>query len=194
MRLQERIQRDLKFVRGLRRTLKRVKSIATDSTNLACDDLEQAVDHYRDRPAVTFEGRTVTYSEFDQIANRYANWARGQGLRRGATVALFMPNRLEYPAIWYGLSKVGVAAALINNQLTGGALRHCLDISGAIHLLVDGETLPLVEQVRDQLARHMVIWTLSTAHGDLRDLTKSLKSCSQLRPDREGREGMTAKD
>ena len=38
---------------------------------------------------------------------------------RGATVALFMPNRLEYFAVWYGLSKVGVVTALINNQLAG---------------------------------------------------------------------------
>jgi fatty-acyl-CoA synthase len=194
MRLRERILRDLKFVRGLRRTLKRVKTIASDSANLACDDLEQAVDHHRDRRAVTFEGRTVTYGEFDQIANRYAHWARGQNLRRGQTVALFMPNRLEYPAIWYGLSKVGVAAALINNQLTGAALRHCLDISGATHVLVDGDTLPALQAVRPDLARTMIVWTLSSAVGDLRDLTKSLKSCSQLRPDRAQREGMTAKE
>jgi len=194
MRLRERIQRDLKFVRGLRRTLKRVKSIAPDSPNLACDDMEAAVDRFRDRRAVTFEGRTVTYAEFDQIANRYAHWARGQNLRRGQTVALFMPNRLEYPAIWYGLSKVGVAAALINNQLAGAALRHCLDISGASHVLVDGDTLPALEAVREDLARNMIVWTLSPAHGDLRDLTKSLKGCSQLRPDRAQREGMTAKE
>jgi fatty-acyl-CoA synthase len=194
MRLRERIQRDLKFVRGLRRTLKRIKSIASDSPNLSCDDLEQAVDHWRERTAVTFEGRSVTYGEFDQIANRYAHWARGQNLRRGSTVALFMPNRLEYPAIWYGLSKVGVAAALINNQLTGAALRHCLDVSGAVHVLVDAETLPMLQAVRGELARNMVVWTLSTAQGDLRDLGKALKSCSQLRPDRSQREGMTAKE
>jgi fatty-acyl-CoA synthase len=194
MRLQDRIKRDLKFVRGLRRTLKRVKTIASDSPNLACDDLEQAVDQYRDRPAITFEGKTISYAEFDAIANRYAHWARGQNLRKGSTVALFMPNRLEYAAIWYGLTKVGVAAALINNQLAGTALRHCLDISGAVHVLADGETLPLFEQVRADLARNMVVWTLEGAKGEQRDLSKSLKSCSQLRPDRSAREGMTAKD
>lgn len=194
MRLRDRIQRDLKFVRGLRRTLSRIKSIGSDSDNLACDDLEQAVDHWRERRAITFEGTAITYGEFDAIANRYAHWARDQNLRRGTVVALFMPNRLEYVAIWYGLSKVGVAAALINNQLAGAALRHCLDISGAVHVLVDGETLPLFEAVREELGRNMVVWTLSTARGDQRDLTKALKSCSQLRPDRSSRDDMTAKD
>ena len=45
-----------------------------------------------------------------------------------------MPNRLDYLPIWYGLSKVGVVTALINNQLTGAALAHCLNISGAAHV------------------------------------------------------------
>lgn len=119
-----------------------MKSIAPDSSNLICDDLEAAVDKWRDRPAITFEGKSVTYAELDAIANRYAHWAKGQGLTKGQTVALFMPNRLEYLAIWYGLTKVGVATALINNQLTGAALAHCLNISQALHCIVDPRPRP----------------------------------------------------
>ncbi|KAI6244366.1 AMP-dependent synthetase and ligase [Aphelenchoides fujianensis] len=195
MRLRQKIRREIKFLKGLTRTLKRVKSIAPDSDNLICDDLEAAVDKWRDRPAMTFEGRTVTYAELDGMANRYAHWAKGQGLTRGQTVALFMPNRLEYLAVWYGLSKVGVATALINNQLTGAALAHCLNISQAIHCIVDPETSPCFEDVKGQLERHMQQWVLGPVHGDQRDLVKALKSCSQLRPDRAtARSGITAKD
>ena len=117
MRLKARLRREWRFVRGLRRTLKRVKSIAPDSENLVCDDLQAAVAEWRDRTAMTFEGRSVTYGELDAIANRFAHWGKSQNLRRGQTVALFMPNRLEYFAIWYGLSKIGVVTALINSQL-----------------------------------------------------------------------------
>lgn len=195
MRLRQKIRREIKFLKGLSRTLKRVKSIAPDSNNLICDDLETAVDKWRDRQAITFEGRTVTYAELDAIANRYAHWAKGQGITRGQTVALFMPNRLEYMAIWYGLSKVGVATALINNQLTGAALAHCLNISQALHCIVDPETSPCFEAVKGQLQRHMHQWVLGPAQGEQRDLVKALKSCSQLRPDREtARDGIVAKD
>jgi len=195
MRLRQKIRREIKFLKGLTRTLKRVKSIAPDSPNLICDDLETAVDKWRDRPAMTFEGKTVTYAELDGMANRYAHWAKGQGLTRGQTVALFMPNRLEYFAVWYGLTKVGVATALINNQLTGAALAHCLNISQAIHCIVDPETSPCFEDVKGQLDRHMQQWVLGPVHGEQRDLVKALKSCSQLRPDRvTAREGITAKD
>lgn len=195
MRLRQKIRREVKFLKGLTRTLKRVNSIAPDSANLICDDIEAAVDKWRDRPAMTFEGKTVTYAELDGMANRYAHWAKGQGLTRGQTVALFMPNRLEYFAVWYGLTKVGVATALINNQLTGAALAHCLNISQALHCIVDPETSPCFEDVKGQLDRHMQQWVLGPVHGEQRDLVKALKSCSQLRPDRvTAREGLTAKD
>src|SRR5258708_3922592 len=133
-------QRGWRFLRGLNRTRKRVKSIAPDSGNLICDALQAAVDQWRDRTAMTFEGRTVSYAELDAIANRFAHWGKGLNLRRGQTVALFMPNRLEYFAVWYGLSKIGVVTALINNQLSGLALAHCLTISAARATILDAQT------------------------------------------------------
>jgi fatty-acyl-CoA synthase len=184
MRLKARLEREWRFLRGLKRTLKRVESIRADSQNLACDDLEAAVDKHRQRPALTFEGRTVTYGEMDALANRYAHWAKAQGITRGQTVALFTPNRLEYLPIWYGLSKVGVVCALINSQLTGTGLTHCLDISGALHCLVDGETAPALMTVRATLSRHIHIWNLAPPTEGQRDLANALKSCSTLRPDR----------
>ena len=195
MRLQAKLKREWRFLAGLMRTLKRVKSIKPDSDNLICDDLEAAIDTWRDSPAISFEGRTISYGEMDAIANRYAHWAKGQGITRGQTVALFMPNRLEYLPIWFGLSKVGVSTALINNQLTGAALAHCLNISQALHCIVDAETSPCFEQVKGQLSRHVQQWVQGPVHGDQRDLVNALKSCSQLRPDRQtARGGLTAQD
>jgi fatty-acyl-CoA synthase len=195
MRLQTRLKREWQFLKGLTRTLKRVKSIAPESANLICDDLEAAVDRWSASPAITFEGKTITYGELDAMANRYAHWAKGLGITRGQTVALFMPNRIEYLAIWYGLSKVGVATALINNQLTGPALAHCLNISHALHCIVDPETSPCFETVKPSLERHVQQWVLGPVHDDQRDLVKALKSCSHLRPDRvTARDGLTASD
>src|SRR3954447_23612762 len=50
MRFSARLQRDGRFMRGLNRTLKRVKSIARESDNLICDDLQEAVEQHRNRP------------------------------------------------------------------------------------------------------------------------------------------------
>ncbi|WP_372784396.1 long-chain-acyl-CoA synthetase [Phenylobacterium sp.] len=194
MPVKAKLQRDWAFTRGLNRTLKAVKSIAPDSENLICDDLQEAVERWRDRSAMTFEGRTLSYAELDAMANRFAHWGKGLNLRRGQTVALFMPNRLEYFAVWYGLSKIGVVTALINNQLAGLALAHCLNISGAAYVIVDAETSPVFEQAKPLLERQLSQWILGPAHGDQRDLVQALKSCSQLPPDKIVREDIRGRD
>jgi fatty-acyl-CoA synthase len=194
MRLKARLDREWRFLRGLNRTLARVKTIAPDSPNLICDDLQAAVDKWRTRPALTFEGTNLTYGELDALANRFAHWAKSQNIRRGQVVAVFLPNRLEYFPIWYGLSKVGVVSALINSQLSGAPLAHCLNIAGAAHCIVDAETSAAFETVRPQLEKAVQQWVLGRASGEQRDLSQALKSCSQLPPDRGVREGMTARD
>ena len=194
MPLKAKLQREWRFLRGLNRTLKAVKSIAPDSENLICDDLQAAVDRWRDRSAMTFEGRTLSYAELDAMANRFAHWGKGLNLRRGQTVALFMPNRLEYFAVWYGLSKIGVVTALINNQLSGLPLAHCLNISGASYVIVDAETAPMFEAAKPLLEKSFSQWVLGPAHGDQRDLVQALKSCSQLPPDKGVREDIRARD
>jgi fatty-acyl-CoA synthase len=194
MPLKANLQREWRFIHGLNRTLNRVKSIAPDSANLICDDIQDAVDQWRDRSAMTFEGRTLSYGELDAMANRFAHWGKSQNFRRGQTVALFMPNRLEYFAVWYGLSKIGVVTALINNQLSGLALAHCLNISQAACILVDGETSPTFEAARSLLEKPLPQWILGPAHGDQRDLVQALKSCSQLPPDKGVREEIRARE
>src|SRR6185437_5272941 len=109
------IKRDTTFLRRLLRILKRIRSVNPDSPNLVCDDFEKCADQWPTLEAIQCEGRSLTYKELDTLANRYAHWGRTRGLKAGDTVALFMPNRLEYLAIWLGLNKLGVITALINN-------------------------------------------------------------------------------
>jgi fatty-acyl-CoA synthase len=194
MGLQARVQREFKFIKALIRTLRRVGPVSGQSDHLVCDDLEAAVDSWRDRPAIIAEHQTLTYGEMDAVANRYAHWAVEHGIRRGHTVALMMGNCAEYLPIWYGLTKVGVATALINNNLAGEPLCHCLNISAALHVIADAAGAAGVEAVRPGLKRHMALWTLGEAHGGQRDLGQALKSCSALRPDRSAREGLLARE
>ena len=112
-----RLAREIKFVRGLFRTLWRVRKIAPDSPFLICDDFEEAVDKFADHTALVFENERLTYRDLDGIANRFAAWGDAQGLKPGDTVALLLPNRSEYVPAWMGLAKIGVATALI---LLGG--------------------------------------------------------------------------
>src|SRR5438046_624035 len=77
-----------RYLTGLAHTLLRVESISPHSRRLICDDLESAVDRWRDRTAFRFEGRGLTYGEMDALANQAAHWALAQGLKPGDTVAV----------------------------------------------------------------------------------------------------------
>ena len=50
-----------------------------------------------------------------------------------------MPNRPEYLAIWLGIAQIGGVVALLNTNLTGAALAHCIAIAAPAHIVVAGE-------------------------------------------------------
>jgi fatty-acyl-CoA synthase len=190
--------REVKFLRRLNRVLKRIKPVDGNSTTLVCDDFEQAVDKWPDHVAVVFEDRQVSYRELDAMANRFSHWVKGRGLKRGDTVALFMPNRVEYFAVWLGFAKAGVATALINNNLTGAALAHSLAVSGASHLIADYSTYEAAEVVRRDVPRALMMWVLGLRAedetSDRRGLDTAIRGASSVRPSKSSREGITAKD
>jgi len=158
MNLAARVAREIRFLDGLARTLWRVRKIDPDSEVLISDDFEEAVAKFSDHTALVFEGEHYTYRQLDALANRFAAWAKAQGLKHGDTVALLLPNRAEYVPAWIGMAKLGVATALINNNLTGAALAHCLSISNADHVITDAETIVATETIRAGLARPLTYW------------------------------------
>jgi fatty-acyl-CoA synthase len=100
---------------------------------------------------------TLTYRTLVERANRYARWALAQKLAKGETVCLMMPNRPEYLAIWLGITSVGGVVALINTQLLGPSLAHCIDIVAPRHVIVAGE---LIAQFRSaELKSRPKIWS-----------------------------------
>ena len=172
------LKRDLQFASGLFRTMGRVRGIHPSNPRRICDDLEAAAARWSDREALRFEGRSLSYGQMEALANRFARWALEGGLRPGDRVAIFLPNRIEYLPAWYGLSKVGVVGALINNQLTGKALAHCLSLSEALEVIVDAETSPALQDVLGDLERVPRLWSLDSPMPGEGDLTAVLEGLS----------------
>lgn len=192
------IRRDMRFAKGLGRLLKRIKPITMDSEVLVCDDWEEAVDKFPDNVAIEDDRRTLTYRDLDAMANRFGHWAQSRRLKRGDTVALVMQNRAEYIAAWMGFAKVGVGTALINTNLTGQALAHCLTISNASQVLTCEECWRRVEDARPYVGRNMMLWVLGLDEADEADerrgIDKPVRSGSSVRPAKSVRSGLTNRD
>jgi fatty-acyl-CoA synthase len=104
-------------------------------------------------PCVLFENDALSFEQFNRAANRRANLFKALGGKKGDTVALLMENRPEFLTTLAGLAKLGVATAAINTNLAGPALAHCLNLSGAVNLIVGAECLPRLLEVLPTLER-----------------------------------------
>jgi len=171
----ESIRREWALFDGLQRTLAAYKGIDPNLPINAADDFERSVDRYRDHVAFRFEGQSLTYRDFEARANRYAHWALGVGLKPGDCVALMMTNRPDYVACWAGLLKVGVSTALINTNLTGAPLAHCIAIVKAEHVIVSADLRAAIATA--QLDSMIAVWAGDTLDG-------MLAQSSDARPDR----------
>lgn len=133
------IGNEITFVRAAMRSLKKLKAIRENESHTFSDTIEELARTKPNNIAIYFEDRAITYRQFNEEANKYARWVQAQGMGRGDVIALMMENRPEYLIAWLGIIKVGATAALINTNLTGGPLAHCLNISNADHLILGAE-------------------------------------------------------
>jgi acyl-CoA synthetase (AMP-forming)/AMP-acid ligase II len=95
------------------------------------DVWERRVDASARQPFLLFQGHTWTYGDAEHLANRLAHWLRSEGVVPGCVVALMMGNCAQFVCVWLAVMKAGGATALINTQLRGRQLAHCLKVSGA---------------------------------------------------------------
>ena len=158
------LRREAKYVSGLLRMLKSVKTVDASSNHLLADELEMRVDAFGSNVAFIEDDRQWTYDETEDYANRVAGWCEESAIVKGDTVAIFARNRLEYVALWFGLTKRGVIPALINFQLSGNALAHCVNISDASHIIVDVDLIEGWKSARDYLNEELTEWA---AFGDV---------------------------
>ncbi|XP_064180883.1 long-chain fatty acid transport protein 1-like isoform X1 [Anguilla rostrata] len=150
----------------------------------------QTVALHPDKPALVYEatGESWSFSQLDQLSNAVAHWALGQGWAAGDVVALYLESRPLVVALWLGLAKVGVEAALINFNLRRDSLVHCLEDSRSRAIVFGAELADAVAEVSGSLPGSM----LRFCSGDLdldrlaslkaRPLDPLLSSASRLAP------------
>src|SRR5262249_14057550 len=126
MGLIERLSADLISARGALRTLRMTTHIARNPTRTFPRVVDELAARYGDAPALLSDRERFSYRDLAERSNRYARWALAQGLVKGDTICLMMPNRPEFLAFWLGVTRIGGVVALLNTNLTGPALAHCI--------------------------------------------------------------------
>jgi fatty-acyl-CoA synthase len=83
--------------------------------------------------------REISFSELDALGRRAAAWLRAQGIVPGDRVALWFPNRIEWLALLFGLSRVGACLVAVNTRFRASELEYLLERSGARMLVCQPE-------------------------------------------------------
>jgi fatty-acyl-CoA synthase len=119
-----------------------------------------------DAPALLSHDARLDYRALADRTNRYARWALAQNVAKGDVVALLMPNCPEYLAVWLGIGRVGGVVALLNTNLSGRALAHCINVVAPKHVIVATALAQAFAMAQPHLAGGAIIWAHGTgAHG-----------------------------
>jgi fatty-acyl-CoA synthase len=142
--------------------------------------IEEIAEDFGEKLSLLSAQECLTYRALSERANQYARWALDQGLAKGDTVCLLMPNRPEYMAIWLGLTSVGAVVSLINTNLRGPSLAHCIDIAVPKQIIVAVELDKEYRSAAALLASRPKTWSHGGGAFDRIDLAGAGFSAEQL--------------
>jgi len=81
-------------------------------------------------------GREITYREFARLVDRTAAWLAAEGVGPGDRVAVWLVNRIEWLALYFGLARVGAAMMTVNTRYRSHELAYILERSQASLLVL----------------------------------------------------------
>jgi len=103
---------------------------------------------YPDKTAIIFEGRSITWGELNRRASQIARALRNDGIGFGDTVSLMMDNRIEFIENMFGIMRTGASVSMINTNLQGPQLVHCLSTTKARALILGSEHSESVAEIK----------------------------------------------
>ncbi|WP_241386375.1 non-ribosomal peptide synthetase, partial [Rhodococcus sp. CH91] len=93
-----------------------------------------------DAPAVTFEGRTVSFAEFDDRVGRLARFLIGEGVGPERHVAVAMRRSIDMLVAIHAVVRAGGAYVPVDVDQPGERIRHILDTAAPVVVLADSDT------------------------------------------------------
>jgi len=125
------------------------------------DLLEESFHKFAARDAAECMGQRLSYGQVDEQSRALGAWLQGQGLAKGARVAIMMPNVLQYMVAIAAILRAGFIVVNANPLYTPRELAHQLKDSGAEAIIVlENFAATLAEVIAQTQVRHVVLASL----------------------------------
>ncbi len=127
--------------------------------------------------------REITWSVFDEKANRFANLLLKRGVKKNDKVAILLMNCLEWLPIYFGILKTGALAVPLNFRYSADEIQYCLDLSEADILVFGPEFIGRVEEIADEIGKHRLLFYVGDGcPGFAEDYTAQVANYSSQSP------------
>lgn len=145
--------------------------VNVDEFNSIVELLDESFLKFANEPHFTCMGKTYTYKEIDELSLKFASYLQNElKLKKGACIALMMPNILQYPIALFGALRAGLIVANVNPLYTQRELEHQLNDCEAEAIVIFENSCHILEQV---LHKTKVKHVITTGIGDLLAFPKS---------------------
>ncbi len=130
---------------------------------------EESFTKYADREACACMGKSLTYADLEKTSRALAAWLQNLGLKRGARVAIMMPNVLQYPIAIAAILRAGCTVVNVNPLYKPRELEFQLADAGAEAIIVLENFAGVLEQALPNLqVKHVVIASLGDMLGTVK--------------------------
>jgi len=128
--------------------------------------LEEAFKKFSARNAYACMGKFLTYGELDTMSRQVASWLQSKGIKKGARVAIMLPNVLQYPVVMAAILRAGYAVVNVNPLYTPRELEHQLKDSGAEAIFILENFATTLEHVIAKTdVKHVVLASMGDMLG-----------------------------
>ena len=97
--------------------------------------------------------RSITWSEFEKKANRFANLLLTRGCHKGDKVAVLLMNSIEWLPIYFGVLKAGAIVVPLNYRYVADEIKYCLEKADCSMLVFGPEFIGRIEEICDRLPK-----------------------------------------
>ncbi|HEU5444735.1 MAG TPA: AMP-binding protein, partial [Pseudolabrys sp.] len=130
---------------------------------------EESFRTYASREACACMGKSLTYADVEESSRALAAWLQNRGLKRGARVAIMMPNVLQYPVAIAAILRAGCTVVNVNPLYKPRELEFQLTDAGAEAIIVLENFASVLQQALPNLqVKHVVIASLGDMLGTVK--------------------------
>ena len=153
-----------------------IEKLSADLRAEKFSKLSQVIDNFCSEhaqlPAFTCIGRTLSYSEVNELSDRFAYYLVTQtNLKPGDRIAIQLPNILQFPIAFYGATRAGLVVVNTNPLYTAQEMAHQFKDSGVKGILILSNFCDKLEKILPETDIETII---VTQFGDLQKPLKRL--------------------